>query len=235
MIRIDNITKKYIKRSVLNNISLICNSGESIALIGPNGSGKTTLMKSLLGLVYPDKGALYFQDLNIHEHTLYRSHIGYMPQNIRFPGNTSVKQLFNMIHDVRGYEGEPDYELYEAFALEKISSKLLKNLSGGTKQKVNAAVAFLFNPDCYILDEPTAGLDPVAAEILKLKILKEKEAGKLIIISSHIMADLEELTTRVVYLLDGNVFFDKHVDELLADSNERKLGKAISRFIQAKT
>lgn len=234
MITIDKLTKKYNKRSVLQNVSLRFQSGESIALIGPNGSGKTTLIKSILGLVMPDAGSLHFQNENIRKNFLYRKHIGYMPQSIHFPGNTTVNQLFSMIRDVRDYSEEPDLELYNLYELKNSGNKLLKNLSGGTKQKVNAAIAFLFQPLCYILDEPTAGLDPVSAEVLKQKIQKEISKGKLVIITSHIMADIEELTSRVVYMLDGNVFFDETVQNLLQQTNSAKLGIAITKLVHTK-
>jgi Cu-processing system ATP-binding protein len=108
----------------------------------------------------------------------------------------------------------------------------MRSLSGGTRQKVSAALAFLFDADMLILDEPTAGLDPIASEILKDKIIKEKEKGKLILITSHILSDLEDLTTDVLYLQDGKLLFYKPVDELYELTGETRLGKAIANLMK---
>lgn len=104
----------------------------------------------------------------------------------------------------------------------------MRTLSGGTRQKVSATLAFLFNPDVLILDEPTAGLDPVASEILKEKILKEKLKGKLILVTSHILSDLDDLITQVIYMQDGKLVFHKSLADLRADTGETKLSKAIA-------
>ncbi|HEX6332719.1 MAG TPA: ATP-binding cassette domain-containing protein, partial [Flavisolibacter sp.] len=117
---------------------------------------------------------------------------------------------------------------YYKFRLDTILDKTMRSLSGGTRQKVSAALAFLFNPDVLILDEPTAGLDPLSSEILKEKITAEKEKGKLILITSHILTDLEEITTDVMYLMDGKVVFLKSMSDLQTETGEEKLSKAIA-------
>src|SRR5207237_9494798 len=109
-----------------------------------------------------------------------------------------------------------------------IVDKSMRSLSGGTRQKVSAALAFLFDPQILILDEPTAGLDPLSSEILKTKIAAEKSKGKLILITSHILSDLEDLTTDVMYLQEGKLIFFKSIGALRAETGEEKLGKAIA-------
>ncbi|MDI3567750.1 hypothetical protein OWC48_46355, partial [Bradyrhizobium sp. Arg816] len=104
--------------------------------------------------------------------------------------------------------------------------------SGGTRQKVSACLAFLFKPDILILDEPTAGLDPLASELLKDKILKERNNGKLILITSHVLRDLDEITSHVVYLQDGTLVFSKAVEELKMATGEQKLNKVIATIMQ---
>jgi Cu-processing system ATP-binding protein len=116
--------------------------------------------------------------------------------------------------------------------LDTILDKSMRSLSGGTRQKVSAALAFLFNADILILDEPTAGLDPLSSEILKEKIIAEKEKGKLILITSHILSDLEELTTDVLYLQDGKLMFYKTMQQLKTDTGEGKLSRAIASFMK---
>ncbi|HWI89816.1 MAG TPA: ABC transporter ATP-binding protein [Flavisolibacter sp.] len=227
MIRIENINKRFKKLHALNGINAHFSKGQVISLIGPNGSGKTTLIKSILGLVKPDSGNIFFNDEAISENVEYRKNIGYMPQIGRYPDNMKIGQLFQMIKNIRE-EKEWDEELYYRFKLDTILDKSMKALSGGTRQKVSAALAFLFNPDVLILDEPTAGLDPLSSEILKDKILAEKEKGKLILITSHVLSDLEDLTTDVIYLQDGKIIFSKSMIELKQETGEEKLGKAIA-------
>jgi Cu-processing system ATP-binding protein len=120
----------------------------------------------------------------------------------------------------------------DQFELKKIFEKPMRTLSGGTRQKVSAAVAFLFNPPILILDEPTAGLDPLASEILKEKILAEKKKNKLILITSHILSDLDELTTHIMYMQDGKMLFLKDISALQEETGEVKLGKAIARIMK---
>jgi Cu-processing system ATP-binding protein len=227
MIRIENINKRFKKLHALNGINAHFNKGQVISLIGPNGSGKTTLIKSILGLVKPDSGKIFFNDEPISESVEYRKNIGYMPQIGRYPDNMKIGQLFRMIKNIRS-EKEWDEELYFRFKLDTIPDKSMKALSGGTRQKVSAALAFLFNPDVLILDEPTAGLDPLSSEVLKEKIFAEKEKGKVILITSHVLSDLEDLTTDVMYLQDGKIMFERTMAELRTETGEEKLGKAIS-------
>jgi len=233
MIIATNVTKKFGKLTALNNVSVTCNRGQSISLIGPNGSGKTTFIKCLLGMVVPDSGFITFNQQNISHDWIYRQHIGYMPQTGRYPENMTIAQIFDMMKDIRK-NANPilDEELVKLFELESISSKRMRTLSGGTRQKVSAALAFLFSPDVLILDEPTAGLDPVATEILKDKIRKEKSKGKLLFITSHILSDLEDIITEVIYMQDGDLRFHKSLAQLQEDTGEMRLSKAIAQVMQ---
>lgn len=232
MISIQNINKRFKRLQALDNISAVFNKGQVISLIGPNGSGKTTLIKSILGLVKPDSGTITVDGVAISHEVSYRKNIGYMPQIGRYPDNMKIGQLFNMIRNLRSNENEVDEELYYKYKLDTILDKSMRALSGGTRQKVSAALAFLFNPDVLILDEPTAGLDPLSSEILKEKIIAEKEKGKLILITSHVLTDLEEITTDVMYLQDGTVMFYKPLVELQKQTNEEKLSKIIAYMMK---
>lgn len=231
MIIANNVSKQFGKLQALDNVSATCNRGECIALIGPNGSGKTTLIKSMLGMVVPDSGFITFKGKNIAKDWLYRDAIGYMPQIGRYPENMTIGQVLEMMKDIRGPVKNFDNELVEKFELQSILSKRMRTLSGGTRQKVSAALAFLFNPDVLILDEPTAGLDPVASEILKEKVIAEKENGKLVLITSHVLSDLDDLVTQVIYMQDGKLLFLKSIKDLRADTGEEKLAKAIAHVM----
>lgn len=228
MIIASNVSKKFGKLKAVDNISLTCNKGECIALIGPNGSGKTTLIKSILGMVVPDSGFITFNGNNILHHWKYRSQIGYMPQIGRYPDNMSIGDLFDMMKDIRGSKKILDEELIHLFGLKEQMNKKMRTLSGGTRQKVSASLAFLFDPEVLILDEPTAGLDPVASEILKEKIIAQKKKGKLVMITSHILSELDELVTQVIYMQEGNLKFHKTLDELRTETGETKLSRAIA-------
>lgn len=179
MIEIKNISKKFGKIEVLKNINISCREGNCIALIGPNGCGKTTLIKSILGMVIPDIGEIIFNGKSIYNDFSYRNEIGYMPQIGRYPENMNIGQVIEMIKQLRKSNTSIDDDLINQFHLNKLFNKKMRTLSGGTTQKVSATLAFLFNPKVLILDEPTAGLDPLASEVLKEKIIEEKRKVNL--------------------------------------------------------
>ncbi len=228
MIRIEHLSKRYKKLQALDDVSVGFNKGEVIALTGPNGSGKTTLIKCILSMVKPDSGKILFNNQPINEQVDYRGSIGYMPQISQYPHNMKLRQVFDMLKDIRHEQTNIDSDLYKNFDIQSIEQKAMQSLSGGTRQKVSAALAFLFHPEVMILDEPTAGLDPLATEILKEKIVKEKEKNKLILIASHVMNDLDELATHIVYLQDGKLQFFDTIDFLKNQTGEDRLGKAIA-------
>ncbi len=235
MIIASNVSKRFGKLKVLDDVSVTCGKGECIALIGPNGCGKTTLIKCVLGMVIPNSGFITFNGKNITHDWQYRSRIGYMPQIGRYPDNMSIGQVLGMMKDIRGRgEKKLDEELISRVGLNDMLNKRMRTLSGGTRQKVSASLAFLFDPDVLILDEPTAGLDPVSSEILKEKIIAEKAKGKLVLITSHILSELDDLVTQVVFMQDGKICFHKNLDALREETGEEKLSKAIARVMLAK-
>ena len=230
MITIKNLNKSYGKQQVLHDINLTLEQGQCIGFVGPNGCGKTTLMKCILGLVTPQSGEVLVNGMNVQENQSYRQHIGFMQQNSCFPENMSVRETFRTIQDVRGTNTGLDKELYDAYEIESIAEKKTKTLSGGTSQKVNAALAFLFNPDIFILDEPTASLDPLAANILKEKIVKEK--NKLVFITSHILSELEGIVTHIIFMEEGHILFFKPVDQLLKESQQDNVSQAVMYYLK---
>lgn len=233
MIEIKGLHVSYGKYDALKGIDLKLEKGQVIALMGPNGSGKSTLMKSILGLVIPCSGKISVNGNDIRDNFIYRRNIGYMPQIANYPENLKVKELFNIVKDIRDDIKKGDNELTEKFEINNIYEKNFGQLSGGYKQRVTASIAFLSDPEILILDEPTASLDPVSTEIIKSKILESKNKNKLIIISSHIMSEMDELADRVIYLLDAKVYMDISVKEIKNGSGEM-LGKAITRVLQKK-
>lgn len=232
MIKIENLNKRFRKLHALQDVNVLFEKGQAVSLIGPNGSGKTTLIKSILGLVKPEHGDIFFDGTPVNEDVSYRERIGYMPQIGRYPDNMKIGQIFSMIKNIRGEHAVKDEELFYRFRLDTLLEKSMRSLSGGTRQKVSAALAFLFDPEVLILDEPTAGLDPLATEILKEKIRAEKEKGKLILITSHVLSDLEDLATDVMYMQDGKMIFYHSLEELFELTGEIKLGRAVAAMMK---
>lgn len=231
MIQIENLQKSFGKLPVLNRLNLTLEAGKCYALIGPNGCGKTTLIKSILGMVLPDAGSIHVFDQSVNEGPAYREMIGYMPQIGKFPGHWSIGQLFDLMIHLRKHKGETDKELFNAFKLNELSEKKLGTLSGGTIQKVSACLAYLFQPKIVILDEPTAGLDPVSSIRLKEKI-KSATPDTLTLITSHILSELEELATDVLYMHEGNLLFQGTQSALLDQTGKDSLEHAIALFMQ---
>ena len=222
LLTLDNIGLVRDERAILSRIQLTVARGEIVTLIGPNGSGKSSLVKIAVGLLRPNTGT---------RQLLPNINIGYMPQIGRYPDNMTIGQIIEMIKKIRNSNQPLDEELINAFELEKMFLKQMRTLSGGTTQKVSATIAFLFNPDVLILDEPTAGLDPLASEILKEKISKEKTKGKLILITSHILSELDDLVTHIIFMQDGKLKFHKPFEALRSETGEQKLSKAIANIM----
>ncbi|MBI6115888.1 ABC transporter ATP-binding protein [Salegentibacter maritimus] len=230
MVNITNLHKKFGSMVVLNGLELKTPESGIIAVLGPNGSGKTTLIKSILGMVVPQKGEIEVNGQRVKKHWNYRENIDYLPQIANFPGNLKVKELIDMIKDLRGKEAR-DWELIELFKLEPFLQKKLNNLSGGSKQKVNLVLCFMFNSPLIILDEPTSGLDPVSLIRLRKLIQQEKENGKTILITSHIMNFVEEISDRIVFLLEGKIYFNGTVEELKTSTGEKDFEHAIANIL----
>ena len=227
MIQINNLHKKFGKNQVLSNLDLEIKGGGIFAVLGPNGSGKTTLIKSILGMVVPNNGSISVLDKIIKKNWKYRQEIDYLPQIANFPGNLRVKELIRMIKDLRQKKSKEE-ELIVLFGLEPFLDKKLGTLSGGTKQKVNIVLTFMFDSPLIILDEPTTGLDPGSLIKLKKLILQEKNKGKTILITTHIMQFVVEMADEIVYLLEGNIYFKGSVEQLMTKTKQTDFEHAIA-------
>jgi Cu-processing system ATP-binding protein len=231
MIEIKDLHKRFGKNQVLKGIDLDIHQGGIFAILGPNGSGKTTLIKSILGMVIPQSGTISLNGKTIKKDWKYRNEIDYLPQIANFPNNLSVKELIKMIKDLRANYTIKDQSLIELFKLESFLDKKLGNLSGGTKQKVNLVLTFMFDSPLIILDEPTTGLDPISLIRLKNLIHSEKEKGKTILITSHIMSFVEEVSNEIVFLLEGKIYFKGTIPELKSKTDQPDFEHAIASIL----
>jgi Cu-processing system ATP-binding protein len=234
MIRITGLTKQFGSLQVLRGLDLTIARGRCTAVLGPNGAGKSTLIKILLGLVRPDGGRIEVDGQALTNDPTWRARVGYMPQAPSFPDNLSAREVFAMLTALRGPKAPVEDALIDAFHLAPEWDKPLRTLSGGTRQKVSAALAFRFDPDLLILDEPTAGLDPVASSTLKDAIHAAKADGKTFILTSHILSEVQELADDLVFLLDGRIRFAGPVRDLIQQTGQARLERAIAHLMQEK-
>lgn len=232
MIEARHITKSFGTLRVLDDLSLSIGPRRITGLVGPNAAGKTTLVKIILGLTKSDSGTLEMDGTLIGADDGYRSRIGYMPQMARFPENLSARELFEMLTDLRRPTRPVDDDLVERFNFGGALDKPIRTLSGGTRQKVSAVIAFLFRPDLLILDEPTAGLDPVSSGILKDKIFAEKAAGTTFLLTSHIMSELDELADDIAFINEGKVAFVGALAEIKRVTRQSNLERAIAEMMK---
>jgi len=230
MIEFKNLHKRFGKLTVLDGLDLSIKKGGIFAVLGPNGSGKTTLIKCLLGMVIPNKGEIIFDNESVLSKWEYRNNLNYLPPIANFPPNLTVTELIKMVKNLRPKESN-EQELIDLFGLKEFLNKKLGNLSGGTKQKVNLVLTFMFDSDLIILDEPTTGLDPIALIHLKEIIRKEKARGKTILITTHIMSVVNELADEIVFLLDGKIYFKGSIDALKKQTENDNLDHAIANLI----
>lgn len=233
MIEIKDLHKKFGRNEVLKGINLEISHGGIFSILGPNGSGKTTLIKSVLGMVIPDSGAIAIDGQTIKNNYKYRNDIDYLPQIANFPENLNVSELIAMIKDMRSAKDTNEDELVEMFKLKPFCNKKLSQLSGGTKQKVNIVLAFMFNSPLIILDEPTNGLDPISHLRLKNLINSQKDKGKTILITSHILSFVEQVSDEIVFLLEGKIYFKGSISELKSMTNQPDFEQAIASILSS--
>lgn len=235
MIKLTNIIKKYGKIEVLKGIDIEFHKGKVTAIVGPNGSGKTTIIKIILGLVKPDYGKVSINDIPINGGYEYRKNIGYMPQVASYPENLTVLEVLNMIKDLRNCIDNVEDKFIKEFDLIGELTKPIRTLSGGNKQKLSAVIALMFEPDILIFDEPTAGLDPVISSRFKEILKTEKKKNKTILLTSHIMNEVEELADEIIFLLDGKIYYQGSIIDLILEKGETNLEKAVAKILEEKS
>lgn len=232
MIEISHLHKRFGSFVALADVNLSFERGKITGIIGPNGSGKSTLMKSLLGLVTPTFGSLTVDGYLLNGSSDYRRQLGYVPQVARFPLDLTGREVIDI---VKGFRSEPaplENELIALFGLKSELTKRTRAMSGGTRQKLSVILACMYDPLLIICDEPTAGLDPLVNSRLKEFLLSLRARGRTMLITTHIMSDLEEIADDVVVLLEGRVRFAGPVRDLKLKTEEPRLESAVARLLQ---
>ena len=232
MITVCGLRKSFGALEVLRGIDLAIEPGRVTAIVGPNAAGKTTFLKSVVGLVIPDGGDIQVDGASVLGSWAYRRRLGYMPQAARFPDNLVVAELLGLLKDLRGAPAPHEAELLRLFDLVGTLDRPLRVLSGGTRQRISAVLALMFDPDLLVLDEPTVGLDPLSSRRFKDRLAVERARGKTVILASHVMSDLEEMSDRVVFLVDGRVYFDGTIAQIRDRTREPTLERAIARLME---
>ncbi|MBW7857654.1 MAG: ABC transporter ATP-binding protein [Leptonema sp. (in: Bacteria)] len=226
-----NIQKTYRGRTrpALNKVSLDMNRGQVVALLGPNGAGKTTLIKILMGLVKPDEGSTLFIDGQPANFDIpAKLPTGYMPQNPAFPDNLRVSEILDYLLGFSDEEPVHLESLLNTMGLHSFYDRRFRELSGGMKQKLSVVQAFAYDRPIIVLDEPTAGLDPFHSTALKKLVQQRKSNGVLVLLTTHILSEIEELADIMVLLVDGQVQIQKSPAEFISLQKAKNLEEALS-------
>ena len=219
MIEIKNLTMRYKNGKGVGDINITVDSGEVKGLLGPNGAGKSTTMRSLMGFLKPSEGSLSVEGIDTIENPVEaKKIIGYLPGDPQLPQNLSAKSLFKLGADMRGQTTEYAMELAEKFELEVDQS--LKELSKGNRQKVAIILAVQHKPKALILDEPTSGLDPFHQRSFFEIIEEFSDNGASILLSSHIISEVEKVAKSMAVLRDGAKVYDETYETFLNKAQE---------------
>lgn len=228
----EEVGKRYGRMWALKEFNARFEAGETVSVIGPNGSGKTTMIKCLLGLVHTTTGTIQVNGQPVGPDPAYRHHVGHMPQISRFPNELKIGQLIDLMDDIRGRErNRTEGPLVRDLGVDRMMGKRLGTLSGGQRQKVSAVLAFRYQPKVLVLDEPTAGLDPLSAEVLLAAVRDIKRGGCTVLITSHLMEEVEALADRIAYLHEGMLQFLLAPEEVMNITGHQRLSKAIPAML----
>lgn len=221
MLRTENLVKKYGKRTVVNHVSINVQQGEIVGLLGPNGAGKTTTFYMTVGLITPNEGQIYLNDLNITKFPVYKraqNGIGYLAQEAsvfrKLSVENNIRAVLEMTNTSKEYQEQKLEELITEFRLEKVRKNLGDRLSGGERRRTEIARCLAIDPKFIMLDEPFAGVDPIAVEDIQYIIYKLKEKNIGILITDHNAPETLSITERSYLLFDGKILFQGTSEEL---------------------
>ena len=234
VLRTDNLVKKYGKRTVVNHVSINVTQGEIVGLLGPNGAGKTTTFYMTVGLITPNEGEIYLNDLNITNYPVYKraqNGIGYLAQEASVFRKMSVEDNIRSVLQMTNLTDEQQKEKLESliaeFRLEKVRKNLGDRLSGGERRRTEIARCLAISPKFIMLDEPFAGVDPIAVEDIQEVVYKLKEKNIGILITDHNAHETLNITDRAYLLFEGKILFQGTSEELAENPvvREKYLGR----------
>ena len=230
ILKADNLIKKYKKRTVVNNVSVSVNQGEIVGLLGPNGAGKTTTFYMIVGLIKPNEGNIHLDKENITELPMYRRAkrgIGYLAQEASVFRKLSVEENIMAVLEMRNIAKKQRKEkmeaLLEEFSLTHVRKNIGMVLSGGERRRTEIARALAVDPNFVLLDEPFAGVDPIAVEEIQSIIAKLKSKNIGILISDHNVNETLSVTDRAYIMVEGKLFKSGSAEELAADEQVRRV------------
>ncbi len=233
-LRAENLIKTYKKRTVVNNVSFNVKQGEIVGLLGPNGAGKTTSFYMIVGLIKPNEGHIYLQDEDITNEPMYKraqKGIGYLAQEASVFRKLTVEEnilsILQMTDLKKTEQKEKLEELIDEFSLHKVRNNRGDLLSGGERRRTEIARALAANPNFILLDEPFAGVDPIAVEEIQTIVAKLKNKNIGILITDHNVQETLSITDRAYLLFEGSILKSGTAEELAADEQVRRvyLGK----------
>lgn len=215
MIQVEHLTKRYGKFTAVNDISFTTKEGEVFAFLGPNGSGKTTTMKSLVGLNVPTSGRILVNSLDVQRYPkATRQFMSYLPQRVVFPENQTAREVMRFYCRLRKLPLARADEALERARFNGFADRLVSEFSGGMIQRLGLAVVTLPDAPILLLDEPTANLDPQGVKRFREFLLNQKESGKTIIFSTHLLQEAEQLADRVGIFVSGRLVAQESIETL---------------------
>jgi lipopolysaccharide export system ATP-binding protein len=228
-LRTEHLYKKYGKRTVVNDVSIHLNQGEIVGLLGPNGAGKTTTFYMTTGLVLPNSGKIYLNDTNISDMPMYRRAklgIGYLPQEAsvfrKMSVEDNIRAVLEMTNFSKEYQKEKLEQLIQEFNLGHVRKNLGDRLSGGERRRTETARCLAIEPKFVMLDEPFAGVDPIAVQEIQDVVWKLKDKNIGILITDHNVDETLMITDRAYLLFEGKILFHGTPEELAANPVVRK-------------
>ena len=234
VLRTENLVKKYRQRTVVNHVSIDVTQGEIVGLLGPNGAGKTTTFYMTTGLIAPYEGQIYLNDLNITKFPVYKraqNGIGYLAQEPsvfrKLSVENNIRAVLEMTDTSKEYQAEKLESLINEFRLQKVRKNLGDQLSGGERRRTEIARCLAINPKFIMLDEPFAGVDPIAVEDIQYIVYKLKEKNIGILITDHNAPETLSITDRAYLLFEGKILFQGTSEELAENRivREKYLGR----------
>ncbi len=237
VLRTENLVKKYGKRTVANHVSINVTQGEIVGLLGPNGAGKTTTFYMTVGLITPNEGEIFINDLNITKYPVYKraqNGIGYLAQEPsvfrKLSVENNIRAVLEMTNTTKEYQQEKLESLISEFRLQKVRKNLGDQLSGGERRRTEIARCLAINPKFIMLDEPFAGVDPIAVEDIQYIVYKLKEKNIGILITDHNAPETLSITDRAYLLFEGKILFQGTSEELAENPTvrEKYLGRGFT-------